>query len=100
MSRSVLATLIIMFLAAAAVAAPETKPLKVIAPDLIIESAEYGAFVPRGDVTMFVPTTNIARPDLAQYGWRLKLKTTRNEVHWSETGGNAPKPIHVFTSIP
>jgi hypothetical protein len=100
MSRSVLATLMTMFLAAAAVAATETKPLKVIAPDLIVESAEYGAFVPRGDVTMFVPLTTIRRPELGQYGWRLKLKTTRKEVHWSETGGKAPKLIHVFTSRP
>jgi hypothetical protein len=100
MCRSLPAALIATVILSGSVYAKDAQPLKVIAPDLIVETAEYGAFVSKGGVTKFVPTTTIGRPGLGEYGWRLKLKTTRDSVHWSETGDNGPKLVHVFTSKP
>ncbi len=76
------------------------RPLKVIAPDLIVETAEYGAFVSNGNATKFTPTTKISRNGLGEYGWRLRLKTTRKAVYWSETGDNAPKLVRVYKARP
>ena len=84
-------------------AAPEAKTVrtfKVIAPDLVIESAEYGAFVTSDNKTKFVQTTTVSRPGLGEYGWRLKVKTTRKVIHWSETGDTGPAITHVFESAP
>ncbi|MBZ0187993.1 MAG: hypothetical protein K8F91_17225 [Candidatus Obscuribacterales bacterium] len=60
------------------------KELKIIAPDLIVESFEFGEFrngpeeVPP-EKEKFAPTTSTKG---GWVGYRLKLKTTRKKVRW------------------
>lgn len=86
----VLALLLAASLAASPVWCKEQKkPLKVIAPDLIVESFEFGEF-PNGPKEVpaseekFVPKHTTKGGFI---GYRLKLKTTRERVKWcSKTG--------------
>ena len=91
-----------LFLATSLVASPvwskeHKEPLKVIAPDLIVESCEFGKFphkfAPMDEVphekVKFIPT-NIAEGFGYSYGYRLVLKTSRKKVHWTHVVGASP----------
>lgn len=70
--------------AAAPLIGKEKKPLKVVAPDLVVESFEFGEF-PDGakelDPTKerFIPKKKTPGGFI---GYRLKLKTNRKEITW------------------
>lgn len=67
--------------------AKEATPLKAIAPDLVIESAEIGQFLnDPADPRDFRPTTVIGK-DCRLFGWRMKVKTTRKAVLIQEKSG-------------
>lgn len=75
--------------------AKEEQPLKVISPDLIVESFEFGKF-PEGKAPMdevpnskvkFFPTTVVKGRGFS-YGYRLKLKTSRKQINWTHTVGS------------
>jgi len=85
-----------MLLSGAALAG-ESKPLKVIAPDLVVEAAEFGAFPagkgPRdrkGKEVVFVPTEHVDKVGFS-YGWRIKLQTPRKTVHVYPVWGDHAK---------
>jgi hypothetical protein len=66
---------------------PPDRPLKVIAPDLIIESAEQGAFYDKNYVSAqdidprnFKALNVVPRPHSFMFGWRMKVKTTRKSI--------------------
>ncbi|MDR3616001.1 MAG: hypothetical protein P4L53_20760 [Candidatus Obscuribacterales bacterium] len=71
------------------VGAEEKEHLKVIAPDLIVESFEGGKFPKhhapsdKPKKVIFIPTKESKDPGFT-YGYRIKLKTTRKEVNVKE----------------
>lgn len=66
--------------------AKEHLPLKVIAPDLIIETAEQGEFTKvnektqRADPLSFRPARIVPHKNRELFGWRIKVKTTRPSI--------------------
>jgi len=82
--------MLVLALALVVSAAPATpkelarKPLKVIAPDLIVESFEFGEF-PDG-AKKLDPATERFHPTQTTrggfIGYRLKLKTSRDSIIW------------------
>ncbi|MGH9777844.1 MAG: hypothetical protein ACRD5I_05480 [Candidatus Acidiferrales bacterium] len=75
-----------------------------LAPDLAVETAEFGTFQSdtEGSVS-FVPATLVPRTPGLQYGWVVNLRTTRPKVHvleehivWDasvEREGGEPQPL-------
>jgi hypothetical protein len=89
MFHSVLSLLIIIFLWIGGHAdAKPSAPLKVIAPDLIVESLEFGKFpsgygphdLPPNKVKFIPVPRRIVSEESYSYGYRIKLKTTRPTV--------------------
>lgn len=70
--------------------AKETAPLKVIAPDLIVESVDFGKFPPghgplddgmKPNEYRFIPLSkHLANQKAFGYGYRIRLKTDREKV--------------------
>jgi hypothetical protein len=57
------------------------KPLKTIAPDLIIETAEQGEFLDDpADPLHFSATNVVPHRNRYLFGWRLKVKTVRQKI--------------------
>jgi hypothetical protein len=99
MSKSALTILIAILCLSATAFAKETLPTKshfplLIAPDLTVVSAEFGAFPSgkgpkdkKGKAVVFVPTDHADKIGFS-YGWRIKLETPRKTVHvypaWSD----------------
>lgn len=91
----------------------ESKPVKVIAPDLIVESFEFGKFPDK-----FCPMNNIPHENIKfipckivkgigyNWGYRLKLKTSRTKIklcsdgdYLSQRGPEAAKPHLPFKDV-
>lgn len=76
--------------------AKDSQPLKTIAPDLIIQSAEQGAFFKFDEKTHdvdprdFKPLSVIPRKHAFMFGWRMAVKTDRKSILVQEKseGGN------------
>lgn len=66
--------------------AKDAKPLKVIAPDLVIQSAEQGAFFKLDEKTGdadprdFKQLSVIPRKHAFMFGWRMAIETSRKSV--------------------
>lgn len=83
----ILATL---FVASPMFARDGSKPLKEIAPDLVVESFDFGKFPVGhgpGDVpaekVKFIPVKVVKKNKLGfSYGYRLKVKTPRPKILW------------------
>ncbi len=66
--------------------AKDVKPLKEVAPDLVIKSAEQGAFFKldkkTGDVDPrdFKPLSVIPRKHAFMFGWRMAVETSRKSI--------------------
>ncbi len=66
--------------------AKDAKPLKVVAPDLVIENAEQGAYCKVDEKTHDVdprdlkPLSVIPRKHSFMFGWRMAIKTSRKSV--------------------
>ena len=56
------------------------KPLKVIAPDLIIETAELGEFLDDPADPRHFKQSDVVGKKCGLFGWRMKVRTTRNSV--------------------
>lgn len=88
--RRTLAAAIAILILLAAPAMTQSRPhqpVKIIAPDLIIETAEQGAFYDKTykraqdiDPRNFKPLNVIPRPHSFMFGWRMKVKTTRKSI--------------------
>ncbi len=89
----------LMLLNFASTTAKETKPLKVIAPDLIVESLDFGKYPDGKDShsvkprsVNFIPVpSHVASSEGYVYGYRLKLKTTRSKVLLNQAFDKSPK---------
>lgn len=102
MFRAVLSLLIaVLFWIGGHAHAKEPTPLKVIAPDVVVESFEFGKY-PSGkdphavDATKvkFIPVPSlIASEEGYFYGYRLKLKTTRTKVFLNQAFGKSAKGL-------
>lgn len=67
------------------VLAEDVVPLKVISPDLVIESAEQGEFMDDpADPRHFKPS-NIVGKQCGLFGWRMKVRTSRKVILVQET---------------
>lgn len=65
--------------------AKDITALKVIAPDLVIESAEQGEFMDEpADPRHFKPS-NIVGKQCGLFGWRMKVRTSKKVVLVQET---------------
>jgi hypothetical protein len=84
--------LIALLISGASAIAKEIEPLKVIAPDLVIESAEQGQFLDDpADPRHFKPT-NIVGENCGLFGWRMKVRTTKKVVLIQEKGAEKGQP--------
>lgn len=64
---------------------PTLRPVTQIAPDLAIQSAQFGLFETKPDGTVhFTPTTSVPLQEGSGHGWVLRLKTTRASVNLRE----------------
>jgi len=67
------------------VLAEDALPLKVIAPDLVIESAEQGEFMDDpADPRHFKPSNTVGK-QCGLFGWRMKVRTSRKVILVQET---------------
>jgi hypothetical protein len=81
MSRSAQTMLLVLFFLIAPAIAGESKPLKVIAPDLVIESAEQGEFLDDPpDPRHFQVSNTVPHTNRRLFGWRLKANTKRQSI--------------------
>ncbi|HEY9871497.1 MAG TPA: hypothetical protein V6D08_20235 [Candidatus Obscuribacterales bacterium] len=79
--------LLLLFAGIVLCAAKESVPLKVIAPDLVIESVEQGEFLDDpADPRHFRRTDVVPRKNRYLFGWRMKVKTTRKSILVQERG--------------
>jgi hypothetical protein len=109
--RKSLITLLLLFVISgpSPCVAKESLPLKVIAPDLVIESAEQGEFLDDPADPRRFKTGDIVGKKCGLFGWRMKVKTTRKLILVQEKGsgkgqGNAlpvrktPKHGYLFSA--
>ena len=81
MRRSLVALLLVVLVGIFPGAAKENVPLKVIAPDLVIESAEQGAFYDDPVNPKHFKSLNVVpQPHRFLFGWRMKVVTTRKSI--------------------
>jgi hypothetical protein len=100
MSRPVLAMIAAVLLLCGAAIAKEEKLPRAIAPDLVVESFEFGKF-PTGhgphevsaEEVRFIPVPNriVSGASNCEYGCRIKLRTNRHDVRIYRTF-NTPVP--------
>lgn len=65
--------------------AKDITPLKVVAPDLVIESAEQGEFMDDpADPRHFKPSNTVGK-QCGLFGWRMKVRTSRKVILVQET---------------
>ena len=76
------------------------KPLKIIASDLIIETAEQGEFLDDpADPRHFKPS-NVVGKKCGLFGWRMKVKTTRKEIAIQEKSSDGKSNGTSFRQVP
>lgn len=68
------------------------KPLKVIAPDLVIESAEQGEFIGDPADPLHFKKSDVVEKSTGLFGWRMKIKTTRKSLLVQEKGVGKGQP--------
>jgi hypothetical protein len=98
--RSALFIATALFLGYSNIAKAETKPLKVVAPDLVVESFEFGKYTEgKGPIDdhsgksnyEFIPVpSNVAKETGCGYGYRIRLKTHRTKIR---IGQSVDKPF-------
>jgi hypothetical protein len=77
--------------ASASTATDVTFP-KIIAPDLVIESAEQGEFLDDpADPRHFKPSDKVGKK-CGLFGWRMRVKTSRARILIQERGANKGEP--------
>ncbi len=65
--------------------AKDITPLKVIAPDLVIESAEQGEFMDDPADPRHFKLSNTVGKQCGLFGWRVKVRTSRKVILVQET---------------
>jgi hypothetical protein len=76
------------------------EPLKVIAPDLIIETAEQGEFFDDPADPRHFKRSDVVGKKSGLFGWRMKVKTTRKSILVQERATRGESHGLPFQAVP
>lgn len=77
-----------------------SQPLKVIAPDLIIETAEQGEFLDDPADPRHFKRSDVVGKKCGLFGWRMKVRTTRKSILVQERADKGESHGVPFQAVP
>jgi len=84
----------------ASVIADDVKPLKIIAPDLVIDTVEQGEFLDDPPDPRHFKPSNVVGKHTGLFGWRMKINTTRKTVLVQEKAVKGSANALPFKAVP